>query len=88
MGTQGAQHPKTAVSGIPARAVEILHRAFPEYAGQIILPTDCSPSAEASSEGPKCGVAGCTFSKLSEDELGLRCHLVCESLRVTHRLFS
>ena len=26
------------------------------------------------SEGPKCGVAGCTFSKLSEEELGLRCH--------------
>ena len=43
-------------------------------------PTDCSPSAEESNDAPKSGVAGCTFSKLSEDELGLRCHIVSDTV--------
>ena len=35
--------------------VEVLHRFFPQYSDQIVQPTDCSPSAEESTEGPKCG---------------------------------
>ena len=67
--------------------VEVLHRFFAQYADQIVQPTDCSPSAEESAEAPKCGVAGCTFSKKSEDELGLRCHIVCTFVpqRFRHR---
>jgi hypothetical protein len=38
-----------------AEMVEVLHRFFPQYSDQIVQPTDCSPSAEESTEGPKCG---------------------------------